>query len=375
MRSLLCLILGLFALSLTGCAPLAPVRNPIPPEVTINSVASGVLADAPLAVSADGAFLALVRKDGLRLRNLADGAERLLSPQHPEALAFSGDSQRLASAVNKGTETELRLMDVTNGAILAQISVKGRCSRLFWRAPELLAMVTVVTPYKFGINLSLRLVRWDGRSPLRLDILHEITLRPDFQKWGDRLSTLAHPVLSPQGDELLYRRLQDPPRFSPYFTLVQRHLESGAEQVLAKVALNAGDVAYLAGGDEILFGDGTGKTQRVDPWSKAAPVILDTPGQVLAVSPGGRYLWLDRQLLRDDEPLLTFADTVQPVDFLPSGRLLVRAGESLWLLSGLEEEAVALDPARRERLLLLRSWRATDLISQEDYLQQRKDLP
>lgn len=372
MLSLSFLLLAL----LCGCTT-TPLRGPLPQELTLTTVATGLVADAPLAASGDGIQLALVRKSGLVLRPLAGGAERLLTAQPPRALAFSPDGTRIGALFAAGEGSELRLYDVATGQVLAQTAANGACDQLLAAGDEWLAVCTVVQRFRFGGNLRSRLLRWDGGAAPREELLNDVTLDPVTAQLPAALgSGIAHAVLSPWGDELLFLRLIDPPAFAPYRRVVLRHLASGAEQTVAtSVALDAA-AAYQAGGEAVIFGDGVRETRRFDPWSKTELGSEPLPGKVVAASPGGRSLWLDGVLRQDGKELLHFTDGTQPAGFLPGGRLLLRSPTRLFLVSGLADDAPAqLDGEPRRRLLQLRRWRAEGLIDQADYLQQRKELP
>ncbi|ALC16758.1 hypothetical protein DSOUD_1990 [Desulfuromonas soudanensis] len=305
--------------------------------------------------------------------DLASGRERLLSPGKPLALAWSPDGMRLAVADRDLETTRLRLLS-ENGTLLAEATVPGNVDRLFWDGDDAILTVAVtIQTYSFGGNLSATLVRWDGEAPPRSTPLFETSLKPlTLRTWGSRLYSLPQPTLSPWGDELLFARLHDPPAFAPYLKIVARHRQSGAERVVARVALTSAATVYLGDGERILYGDGSRRTLDAPLWGGDTAVEYPWEGRALAASPGGRYRLVDGHLL-DQEKEIAIISGVERAVFSPSGnRLLLAKDGRLWVLGGLGADPLpGFDPALGERLRRLRSWRARGLITDGDYREQK----
>lgn len=370
--NLLKAVLLLLVLWLHGCARL-PVSGSLPPGMAAGE-SLRVAAGSPFAWRPDGEAVA-VAGDGLRLWRPATGELKSLSPETSTALAWSPDGTRLAVAHAKGDDTHLTVID-GSGRRLREAALEGRVESLFWSADHgLQAVATTLKPYTFGAGFTLALYRWqEPAAPVRT-VLHETTLKPlTLRRWGGILHRTPGPALSPWGDELLFARLHDPPAFSPYLKIILRHLETGAEREVAQVPITAGGAVFAAGGDAVICGDG-GVTRILDPWSGRGGETLPTPGQNLVVSPGGGHLFADGRLYRDGAALAVFpAETV--ARFSPQGgKLLLRHEQRLFLLSGLAESVPApLPEADRRQLLLLRKWRASGLVSPQDYLEQKQRM-
>ena len=354
-----------------GCLATSPVETPLPPGLTLAPVAAQLLPQSPVAVTADGALLALVRREGLFLRPLPGGIEKKLSVDLPVTLAFNPSGTELAAAFVTADGSRLRRYATSNSEILAEISFPGRCDVLLNREGEWLAFVTTMEIFRFGGNLSSRLLRWDGEHAPAESLLNNMTLyHPILAEKGD-LSATLRPQLSPHGDEILFLRLHDPPAFAPYLAVVLRHLETGSERLVAKLPQLSGAAMYLDGGELVAYGDGIDLVRIFDPWSEKEYQRLARPGQLLAAPPAGETLWIDETLLRrDGQLLLNVAKQAQPVSFLGGGRLLLRDKERLWLLSGLPAATEETPGRDSEQLRLLRKWRAAGLIDEREYTER-----
>jgi hypothetical protein len=306
-------------------------------------------------------------------RELTSGKERVLASGKPVALAWSPDGRRLAAAFPDQEQTRLALL-AENGRALVETTVAGRVERLLWDGDgSLLAIAVTIRTYSFGGNLRATLVRWDGEGAQVATPLYECTVKPlTLSTWGERLYALPQPVLSPLGDELLFARLHDPPALAPYLKLVVRHLQSGAEHVVASLALTSAGAVFLGDGERILYGDGFRRTLDAPLWGRKTAVEYPWGGRALAASPGGRYRLLDGHLLDQEKEIALFSGVERAV-FSPYGdRLLFATGGRLWVLGGLGADPLPeFDPALGERLRKLRSWRARGLITDGDYREEK----
>lgn len=367
-RCTVCALLLVFLFA--GCTATPTIDPPLPPGLSMATVAEQLLPQSPISVSPDGFMLAVVRRDGLFLRSLASGVEKKLSAEHPVSLAFSSEGTELAAAFLTADGSRLQHFATSHGQILGEISFSGRCEALLSRQNEWLAFVTTIEVFRFGGNLRSRLLRWDGAQAPVEELLNDVTLDRSTLADKDALLATLRPQLSPHGDEILFLRLHDPPAFDPYIAVVLRHLETGSERLVAKLPKLSGAAIYLDGGELVAYGDGV-MVRIVEPWSDKEQQRLSSPGHQLAASPSGKILWVDKALLRREGQIMTsFASSAQPVAFLVDGRLLLRDKQRLLLLSGLPAgSSDPLAPAA-DRLLLLRKWRAEGLIDVREYTEQ-----
>jgi hypothetical protein len=366
-------LLGLLLLFATaGCAAF-PARNSLPAGVTVEKRID-VTPASPVAWHPDGSRVALVR-DGLCLWTPASGETKSLAPIQPAALAWSPDGERLAAVLPAGADTRL-LLFAADGQQLREAMIRGRVPRLAWTAGnELLFIAATQKTYKFGGNFILNLYHWPIAGEPAAEPLFETTVMPrTIQQWGEAMPETAIFSLAPLGDFILFGRLRDPPAFSPYLEIALYHLETGMTRPVAKVPLGGGFPIFTADGEAVLFNE-NGSIQALDPWTQTDVPALDVPRHP-AVSAAGRYLLIDDVLQRDGERIAEFPAATEGW-FAPAGnRLLLRHGNQLILLAGLSEPAAEpLDTAARERLLLLRKWRASGLISQAEFLQQKQRNP
>jgi hypothetical protein len=362
-------MLLLLALWMAACARL-PVTGKLPEGMKVERSAA-ITDGAPFAADPTRERIALGR-EGLRLWTPATGAETRLDATTPSALAWSPAGDRLAAAFPRAGETAVRLLDPA-GRPGEETVVAGEVHRICWLPGDgLLFAATTLKVYSFGGGFSLTLFRWDGRGAPQATSLHEVTLKPlTLRQWGGVIHRTPGLALSPLGDEILYARLHDPPAFSPYLKLIVRHLETGGERVVASVPLPGATAVFAPDGETVLYGDGR-QVHTVEAWTGREGESRPTPGAAIALSPAGEWLLLDDRLYREGAEAAVFAEPCAGA-FAPGGRLLLRCGGRLHLLSGLVEEAPA-PPAVRERLLLLRKWRASGLITPDEYLEQKSRI-
>lgn len=368
-------VLFVVTVLLPACSAL-PVGGPLPAGLTLTEI-TRIDPASPLAWSPQADRIAFVHQ-GLVLREIASGRETALHEVRPSALAWSPDGASLAVVSATAGQTMLARYPLAGGASVST-TLPGDPVAVFWPRPEeVLAVSAELKVYSFGGNLATRLASWDGNHPPQLQTLHDATLKPlTLRNWGGMLAASAHPVLAPTGDELLYARLHDPPEFPPYLKLVLRHLQSGEERLLDSVNLFSAGGRFAGSDDTIYVADGERETRRLDPWSGRQLDVLPLPGKSLAVSPGGRYLVADGQLWRDGALALRLKG-VEAASFSPHGdRLLLRVDDTLFLLAGLAPDPSPALPQGDvfERLLLLRRWRASGLITPDEFASQREPLP
>lgn len=357
----------LLLLTCSGC--LAPLlTGSLPPGSSVIKIAGGLLPETPVALTSDGSLLALVRKDGLVLLSLEQGGEAKITSEIPVALAFNSQGSELVAAFVSVGGSRLQRYAIRDGQVLAEISFPGRCEALLSREGEWLVFVSHLEMFRFGGNMRSHLLRWDGMQIVKDVPLHETHLDRSTLAGQSRLLATIQPQLSPHGDEILFLRLQDPPAFDPYVAVVLRHLETGAERIVAKLPKIRGTATYLEGGDLVLYGDGAGLTTVVEPWQEKVVAHYPGPGSILAAPVSGDLAWMDDSLLRRNGQLLFRAlREIQSVFFLSGQRLLLRENDRLWLFNGLQDESSLTSPPDSERILLLRKWRAEGLIEPQEF--------
>lgn len=354
----------LFLLQLAGCARL-PATTELPPPLTLTDTLS-VDAGSPFALDRQGSTVALV-KGGLKTRDLATGLTVSITDAVPNALAWSPDGKRLAAGF-KGT---IRVFSAA-GVPGEEITLPGRVVALAWRSnTEILAALVEIDLYTFGASHRAWLQLWrPGEGESLSSKLGDATLKPlTVRDWGSRINQVITLDIAPAGDEIVFTRLHDPPAFPPYLAIVQRHLETGRERLIAKVDLFSAGARYAKDGERLIYGDGDRRTVRVDPWRDTIEQSYQSAGRTLARSPNGSWLFLDGRLYLRDMEVAAFPAGAE-AQFGAGGRLLVRHGNRLHLLDGFKEPDElhpALPPS--EGLLTLRRWRSLELITPEEYIQ------
>lgn len=359
------------AILLSGCARL-PVAGPDAARLTTTVVAR--LDAEPLFAAAPGGKLVAFSSEGVRVAPLPTGEIRTLSGDHPLALAWSPDGGRLAVAFDRGTESRITVFGA-DGVTVAETAAAGHVGALFWpESGALLAVTTELESHKFGTSCREVLLRWQLAGAPERTVLHEVTLKPyTVRKWGPVLLTRAiNPAISPLGDELIYGRIQDPPAFDAYLKVMVRNISSGAEREVAKTGFSDGAARFSADGEELIMSNGSGRIRRIAAWSGAEKQAVPFSGRVLAVSPDGRHLLADGRLLDDGREVATFSARTTG-EFLDDGRLLVVDNGTLFLVSGFGASVSGppLPPGKLERLRTLHAWRASGLISPDDYVTAR----
>lgn len=354
---------------LSACAT-TPLSVPLPNGFSLNRLANSP-GGSPFAWSHDGQKIAYVR-GGVRLITVADQSERVLSGPAPAILAWSPDDSMLGLGFATDTQTLLRLQRLT-GAVVAETRVPGSPVAIFWGQNGIVVCTSEQKDFTFGANVISRVVRWDGQSPPQVSLLHDVTLKPITIRNYSGFLPGFRSAMSPWGDELLYTRLHDPPEFPPYLKLILRHLDSGAERSIGDLPIASSGGHFVGNADRVVIADGIGTIYFQDLWNGNPDKELPVSGRQLATSPEGRSLLADGELWSNGVHLLTLAD-VNHALFSPTGeQLLFRSRSTLYLLSGLPTDPLASLPDGEElkKALLLRRWRAMNLISPDEFHQQK----
>jgi hypothetical protein len=369
---------------LSGCTPFLQVSQ-IPEDFEVKTIAK-VDADAPFAVNRSGGFAA-VYDDALEtiapegtISKIAEGAVI--------ALCFSPSGDRLAAAVPAlappgqpalpaGSKTVLRLFD-RQGSVVAETTVPERITSITWRSEaQLLATAASIKRFSFGTEVISRLYLWDGTNPPVATTLGDVTVRRPLAKQPDEeLSMNFNLAVSPLGDEIAYSSLKDPPLFSPYLSIVIRHLETGAEREVGKTSLGSAGPIYTPDGESLLVNDTQAMTRRLAIPDGREMDAWPSSGRYPALSPSGSYLFLDGRLYQGGRLVASFPSQTRGL-FLPDGSALAISYQGkLYLVSGLKDQAAApLPPADLERLLKLRRLRSLGLITEKEYKAQKVKRP
>lgn len=362
------------ALLLSGCAQL---RIAGPDAARLTSKVVTRIDTEPLFAAAPGGRQLAFSYGGVRVMPLPSGESRSVSPERPLALAWSPDGGRLAVAFGRGPGSRIAVFDAA-GVLVAETAAAGRVGALFWTGTDQLLAVTMeLETFKFGTTCREVLLSWQLAGPPVRTLLHETTLKPYtvHRLTPGMLIRAVSPALSPLGDELVYGRLQDPPAFDAYVKIMVRNLSSGVEREIAKAGFSDGAARFSADGEELLLSSGSGQIRRLAPWSGTEKSAAPFSARALAVSPDGRHLLADGRLLDDGREAALFPPWTTG-EFLDDGRLLVVDNGTLFLVSGFGAPVAGatLSPEKRERLRTIRAWRASGLISDDDYISAREKV-
>lgn len=360
---------------MSGCARL-PITGPGAAMLTSTVVAR--LDAEPLFAAAPGGKDVAYSRDGVRVMSLQSGESRTLSAETPQALAWSPDGEKLAVAFGNGTGNRITVFRA-DGVPVAATASAGRVGAFSWPAADVLLAVTMeMTHHKFGTSCREVLLRWNLADVPERTILHDVTLRPSTVSKWDTVSLIRAiaPAFSPLGDELVYGRLQDPPAFDAYMKRVMvRNLSSGAEREIVKTGYTDGTARFTADGEELFIADGSRRIRRLAPWSGVEKQTVPFSGRVLAVSPDGRQVLADGRLVKDGRETALFT-AKSSGEFLDTGRLLVVDNGTLYIVSGFDAPAApqVMPPEKQERLRTIRAWRASGLISADDFVTAREKV-
>lgn len=357
MKRLLFFCLIIFALA-TSCvkAPLpAPITgHPLLPLADIDN--SGLFAANP-----DGTKIAIAR-DGLSLFDVNSKTAHDLSLKKPVALAWSPDGLLLAVAFEGADyETELLLYSA-DGRILKETSLPVVLSQLVWsRRGDLLAAGFALKIYTFGGNLRQLLYTVDLDSVEEI-LLSDSTLRPALAR---QVKPLLHNLLpvafSPQGDELVFLRLHDPPEFSAYFQMLYRNWQVDSARELDKFPLQAMALDWNLNGDSIRIQSETGQ-QTLKLWPAEV--------QAMGSSSAEEYRFHNGQLYRGSQLVVDWGDDAQ-IQWFADGTFLLAVNRQLYRGSGLLKNSAI---TYNETDWNLRRWRYEELVTPEEYKKLRQEI-
>lgn len=364
----------LLILLLSGCVRL-PIAGPDAARITATAV-SQLDAEALFAADPGGKQVAF-SQDGVAIAPLPVGEAHCISSERPLALVWSPDGTRLAVAFARGTASRIIVFGA-DGIPAVETTAAGRVGTLFWPASDtLLAVALELEHYRFGISCREVLLRWNLSGNPARTVLHETTLRSFAGRtWReDAMLRAVSPALSPQGDELVYGRIQDPPAFDTYLKMMVRNLSSGDEREVAKSVFPDGGARFSADGDELFLRTESGRINRIDAWNGAEKQSVPFSGRLPVVSPDGHHLLVEGRLLDDGREVALFPPRATG-NFLDDGRLLLVDNGTLFLVSGFETSVVRAvpSPEKQERLRTIRTWRASGLISAEDYVTAKEKV-
>ncbi len=362
------------ALTLLSACRTLPIDGRLPDGLAAEKITS-VDEASPFALSPDGNVVALV-SSGLKMFHLGLKEQIDISVEIPKKLAWSPSGNFLAAVYRKEQKSTIITYD-QYGVRIAETTMDSELTDLFWISEnELLAGGITVKNYKFGSNYKSVFYRWKpGQDvPVAYD-LRDTTIQPStFNKWKTALE--RGPMLEPVGQsaQILYLHPVDPPLFTPYYKLIIRDLDTGKELEPANVSINSGGGSFAADGESLLFGDGTGSTKLYNPWTEDILQSITTPGRNPALSPDGFTWFADGTLFSNSKMVAPLAPGVAL--FAPDGsRLLLRSGESLYLLTGLKPaEGSLFVPSIAEKIQKLRSMRLQGLLTPAEYRETMKKI-
>lgn len=234
------------ALSLLLLLCSSPSCAPSPPD-------PGARGGVPVvAGSPDGRFAAVGHR-GLSLVDSLTEQRIPVADEMPLALAWRRDGQRLAAVFpGEGEGTERLVVFDREGQRHSETALPGRTVAVAWSARhDLLVAGYQLQQYSFGANLSQWLLRIDaaGAPPIKLG---DVTIEPATAKqFSAVLPRLLQAAFSPQGDELVFLRLHDPPQSSPYLQLVYRNWQAEGERKLLDLPVRSAALQWQVAGEAI----------------------------------------------------------------------------------------------------------------------------
>ena len=351
---------GLALAGFAGCTGLL-VSGRLPDGARVEVVAQ-VDEGTPFAVDASGRHLAFVR-GGLTLLDLDTRATKGLGGA-PLALAWSGDGARLAASFAAGEDSTLKLFDAA-GTALGETRVGGRLTSLAFAGAEVLGGAVKVSEYSFGVPREEFLVRWSGSGSAEVTSVGSATLKPaTWKRLRARLSRGPVLAVAPLGDEVAYGRFRDPPAFAPYQSVVVRHLATGVERELGRMAPEAEGPAWAPDSGALWIGDDS-HCLGLDHETAQQVATLPAPCQRPAVSPGGTWVATDGRVFQGQRELVRLTAGAAAT-FAASG-LFVQSGHDLYRTTTFVDAARTF-PSGEQRawLLELRRLLALGLITPND---------
>ena len=349
MKILLYLFLAFFFLPgcIVGPPPQSASENPLTKVAVIDS--SGLF-----SANRGGHKLAFAR-DGLLLLDLAFNSEQKLSSEQPVALAWSIDGSTLATAFSTSDYETLLALYSEKGQLLHETLLPAALTQMVWSVRgDLLVTGFALKIYSFGGNLRQLLYRADT-DPVVETVLSDTTLKPATVKRFSAMMQSFQPVeFSPDGDELVYVQLHDPPEFPPYIQLLYRNWQVADGRSLQKRSLQALQFEWDSTGDSLKVVSDAG-VSKYDLW----PI----EGTVSELSLSGDYHFEGGRLYDDGKLLADWGAGAQ-LQVLAGGRYLLAIENALYLGEGLR---AALPVGYREKNWTLRRWRFEGLITPVEY--------
>jgi hypothetical protein len=341
------IILTFAAACATGTPPKSISEHPLLPLADIDELGL-------FSASQSGTKIALVN-DGLYLLDPESGDKKRLSSAKPIALAWSPDGLSLAAAFERvDYETELLLYSA-DGTVLNEAVIPVALSQLHWSSRgDLLAVGFVLKVYSFGGNLRQLLYRIDDDTLVET-LLTDSTLRPSLAK---QVKPLLHSLLpvsfSPQGDELVFLRLHDPPEFSAYFQLLYQNWQVDKPRELHKTPLQSMSFDWAPSGNtvNVLSEEGL---QTLNLWP--------SEGKAVVPSTAEHYRFINGRLSHGLDLLVDWGEKAQ-MQILSEGKFLLAVNRSLYLGDGLKSHS---DPTYNETEWNLRRWRYEELMTPSEY--------
>ena len=341
------IILSFAAACATGTPPGSIPDHPLRPLADIDD--SGLF-----SANQYGTKVAFTN-DGLYLLDPDSGDKKKLSSANPIALAWSPDGLSLAAAFERADfETEL-LVYSADGVVMNEAVIPVALSQLYWSSRgDLLAVGFVLKVYSFGGNLRQLLYRIED-DVLVETLLTDSTLRPSLAK---QVKPLLHSLLpvsfSPQGDELVFLRLQDPPEFSAYFQLLYQNWQSDKPRGLHKTPLQVMSFNWEPSGNtmNVLSEEGL---QTLNLWPSEEKTVVPSAAET--------YRFIDGRLYHGLELLFEWSEKSQ-IQILADGKFLLSVNRYLYLGGGLKSHSA---PTYNESRWNLRRWRYEELVTPSEY--------
>jgi hypothetical protein len=212
----------------------------------------------------------------------------------------------------------------------------------------------VLKVYSFGGNLRQLLYRIDDDALVET-LLTDSTLRPSLAK---QVKPLLHNLLpvsfSPQGDELVFLRLHDPPEFLPYFRLLYQNWQADKPRELYKTHLQAMSFNWEPSGNtvNVLSEEGL---QNLNLWP--------SDGKIVVPSAAETYRFIDGRLYHGLELLFEWGEKSQ-IQILADGKFLLSVNSYLYLGGGLKSHSAS---TYNETEWNLRRWRYEELVTPSEY--------
>lgn len=337
-------------LFLSGCvASIPPSLNEVPLTRLTSIDAAGLFATDPA-----GSKVALVQ-NGLILFDLQSAHTQKISPDKPLALAWSPDGTTLCAAF-PGADYETRLLLFSpDGSVRRDLLLPVALTKLVWSARgDLLVVGLKLELFSFGGNLRQSLYRVTEKEMLET-VLSDATPRPSLATKLKTEMRQLHPVaFSPDGDELVFLSVHDPPEFPPYADLVYRNWQVDRHSLLGRLPLQPVSLAWSPVADSVMITTG-GVARPLELWPDA--------GDVDRTAWSNPYHFADGRLYKGSELLAEWGRGAR-YEALADGRFLLATHKQLYLGTGLQPTD---QPAFSEKHWNLRRWRYQGLISAGEY--------